>query len=90
MYLCTVIINSKNMDNKRKEKFGDLLLGISKYIITAIILTSLFNDIGDWKWYTYILSSLAVAATILGALSLYKEDEITVNKRQKNQKRRKG
>lgn len=63
------------MNSKRKEKFGDLLLGIAKYIITAVILTSFFQGMGTWSWYTYIISIAVVTAVIFLGLILFDEDK---------------
>lgn len=63
------------MNSKRKEKFGDLLLGIAKYIITAVILTSFFQGMGAWAWYTYIISIVAVSAIIIVGLKLFEEEK---------------
>ncbi|MDE7456265.1 MAG: hypothetical protein K2M96_06095 [Prevotella sp.] len=71
------------MNEKRKEKLGDLLLDIAKYIITAILLASWFSDIEQWNWYSYILPVAAVIIAAISGLYLFKEDNI------KNKKKRK-
>lgn len=37
MYIC-------NMDQKQKEKFGDWLMDIAKYMFTALVLSSMLSD----------------------------------------------
>ena len=72
------------MDKKRKEKFGDLLLDVAKYIITAVVLTSLFQGVGEWAWYAYLITMLAVGTLIWGSLQLFSED---IDKKKKGNKR---
>ena len=36
-----------------KKKFGDWLLDIAKYMATAILLTSVFDDIRE-SWISYV------------------------------------
>ena len=62
------------MIQKRKEKFGELLLDVAKYIITAVILTSLFQGVGDWAWYAYFIAMVAVGFLIWGSLQLFSEE----------------
>ncbi len=78
VYLCS-------MNKKRKEKFGDLLLDIAKYIITAILLATWFRDITTWEWYAYITLLGALIATISVGLSLFKDDD-----KKKTNKNKKG
>lgn len=68
------------MNPKRKEKLGDLLLDIAKYIITAILLATWFSDIEQWNWYSYILPVAAVVIAATSGLYLFKEGN-TNNKR---------
>lgn len=71
------------MNEKRKEKLGDLLLDIAKYIITAILLASWFSDIEQWNWYSYILPVAAVIIAAISGLYLFKEDNIKHKKKGK-------
>ena len=36
-----------------KEKLGNYLIDISKYIFTGVVIASLFKDMGDNKWLIY-------------------------------------
>ena len=63
------------MNKKRKEKFGDLLLDIAKYIITAVLLATWFSDVDEWEWYSYVLPILVVVTITVGGLLLFKDDE---------------
>lgn len=62
------------MNQKQKEKGADLVLDIVKYIVTAVVITALFSDFSNWKWYWYVLVSVVgVIVTTIG-LSFYKDD----------------
>ncbi|MBR1411360.1 MAG: hypothetical protein IJ580_09715 [Prevotella sp.] len=71
------------MNNKRKEKLGDLLLDIAKYIITAILLATWFSDIEQWNWYSYILPVAAVVIAAISGLYLFKDDKNKLKKKGK-------
>lgn len=60
-YLCLVM----------REKFGDWLLDIAKYMATAILLTSIFSDMQN-VW-TYVIVAITVVATLLLGLWLTKD-----------------
>lgn len=47
-----------------KEKLGNYLIDISKYLLTGVFIASMFKDLEDVKWLVYGLS-LAVAAALL-------------------------
>lgn len=49
------------VSDKAKEKIGDWLLDIAKYMLTAVLLTAIFSGVTDWKWYWYV----AVVAIIV-------------------------
>ena len=45
------------------EKISDFLMDISKYVLTAVIITSAFEELADVRWMMYIVG-------IAGALVL--------------------
>ena len=49
--------------------------GRSKYMATAILLSSVFNGIDEWAWYVYALLVVAVLVTLIVGLSMIKEKE---------------
>lgn len=71
----------KRMNKKRKEKLGDLLLDIVKYIITAVLLATWFNGIEYWEWYVTIGVILSVGIITIIGLSLFNDDKIKTKKR---------
>ena len=38
---------------KRREKFGDYLMDISKYIVTGFVLTAFFDEFSEYRWLIY-------------------------------------
>ena len=48
------------MNTKKREKLGDLSLDIAKYIITAVLISALFNRSDEWKWYDFIYPVIVV------------------------------
>jgi len=65
---------TQKMNQKQKEKGADLLLDVIKYIITAVVLTSLFSDFAKWEWYWYLILASLIGLAVLIGLSVYKED----------------
>jgi len=62
------------MNQKQKEKGADLLLDVIKYVITAVVLTTLFSDFSKWEWYWYVLVAILIGLFTKWVLSIYKED----------------
>ena len=56
-------------------------MDIAKYIMTAVILTSIFGEFSQ-KWIVYVGGSLTIAFTLGGGLYLLKD-----NKRNKKETR---
>lgn len=48
------------------------MMDIAKYIATAVILTTVFNDVGE-SWVVYVLGSVAVVASLGIGLWLIRE-----------------
>ncbi len=52
-----------------KEKLGDYLIDISKYMLTGVFVASMLKDFADLKWVVYIGSAAATAVALaLGLL----------------------
>lgn len=60
------------------EKVADFLIDISKYVLTAVIITSAFEELSDNKLTMYVISILGsvifLSASIF-ILNLYTRDE---------------
>ena len=59
----------KPIVNQRKEKFADFLIDVSKYVLTGVVITSLFNDVTD-KTTIYLIGLGVVCTTLLFGLTL--------------------
>ena len=60
-------------DVQIKEKFGDYLMDISKYVFTAVIITTIFGEMVSKPWLLYLVGIVCTMVTLLIALFyLYK------------------
>lgn len=57
---------------KMKKEFGKWLMDIAKYLTTAVLLSSVFNDIKE-SWVIYLVVSVAIVLTLLTGLLLVKD-----------------
>ena len=48
-----------------KQKFGDYLIDISKYVLTGILITMFFNDIASSRIVSYIVGGLLSLMTLI-------------------------
>ena len=55
--------------NHRQEKFADYLIDVSKYVLTGVVITSLFNDVTD-KTTIYLVGICVVCLTLILGLLL--------------------
>lgn len=53
-----------------KEKLGNYLIDISKYVLTGIVIASLFKDVEDKRFLIYTLGLLVTMATLIAGLIL--------------------
>lgn len=53
---------------KVKEKFGDYLMDISKYVFTAVIITTIFGEMVAMPWLLYLAGIVCTMVTLLIAL----------------------
>ena len=62
-------VSEKNLPEStgksRKEKFSNYLIDISKYVMTGVVIASLFKDLNDNRPMLYICG-LFIAFTALG------------------------
>ncbi len=59
-----------------KDKLGDYLIDISKYIFTGVVIASLFKDMEDSRWLIYGLGfSSSILALILGLILTNKKEQ---------------
>ncbi len=57
-----------------KKEFGKWLMDIAKYLTTAVLLSSVFNDIEE-SWIIYFVVSIAIVLTLLAGLWLVREEK---------------
>ena len=57
------------------HKFGDYLIDISKYVLTAVLITMFFNDLSSSKWLTYSIGSAVAVASLIWGINFYKNKE---------------
>ena len=55
-----------------RKEFGKWLMDIAKYLTTAVLLSSVFNDINE-SWVIYLVVSVAIVLTLLTGLLLVKD-----------------
>lgn len=53
-----------------KEKLGNYLIDISKYLLTVVFVASLVQDLAAMRWLIYILSALISALLLIVGLIL--------------------
>ena len=59
-----------------KEKLGNFLIDVSKYIFTGVVVASLFKDMENNKWLIYGLGfSSSVLALLLGLVLTNKKED---------------
>ncbi len=60
---------SEVVGNQRKEKLADYLIDVSKYVLTGVVITSLFNDVTD-KTIIYFIGMFVVVSSLWAGLRL--------------------
>ena len=59
-----------------KEKLGNYLIDISKYVLTGVVISSLFKDFGESRIFIYgIRIILSILALITGLILTNKRKE---------------
>ena len=59
----------KPQPNQRKEKLANYLIDVSKYVLTGVVITSLFNDVTD-KTTIYLIGLAVVCLTLWSGIML--------------------
>jgi len=59
-----------------KEKLGNYLIDISKYVLTGVVISSFFKDFGDHKFLVYGLGVMvSVLALAFGLVLTNKKED---------------
>jgi hypothetical protein len=53
-----------------KEKFGNYLIDISKYVLTGVVISSLFKDFGENRILIYTVGIVASVLVLISGLIL--------------------
>ena len=62
------------MDNEEtKRKFGDYLIDISKYVITAVLINAFFNDISSSRGLMYVIGVSTSILTLVWGLFYFRK-----------------
>lgn len=61
--LKVVVPEPQAKDNQRKEKLSNYLIDVSKYVLTGVVITSLFNDVTS-KTTIYLVGLGVVCLTL--------------------------
>lgn len=69
------------------EKLSDYTLDVSKYLLTAMFVTSLMADLGDVRWALYVISG--IGGGVLLCLGLFFDKKSKKEKKNNSQFRRK-
>ena len=56
-----------------KEKLGNYLIDVSKYIFTGVVVASLFKDMEDNKWLIYGLGFTSSILALIGCWKYHEE-----------------
>jgi len=65
-----------------RKELGKWLMDIAKYIITAVVLSSVFGEIESWV--LYVIGIISVAATLLIGLYLVSDRPISGFRNRRN------
>ena len=47
------------------EKISDFMMDISKYVLTAVIITSAFEELADVRWMMYVVGVAGAVILLL-------------------------
>lgn len=50
------------------EKVSDFMMDISKYVLTAVIITSAFEELSDAGWMMYLVGIAGAAVLFTGSV----------------------
>ena len=65
----SVTVKTKKSSGRWKENLGKYLLDVSKYVLTGVVISSLFQNMSDY-YIIYLLGVITVVITLLAGLVL--------------------
>ena len=60
------------MEKKLKEELGSYLMDVSKYVLTAVLITMSFADMTFPQWLAYVIAIIIVAAILIWGLFYFR------------------
>ena len=58
------------MKKETKKKIGEWLMDVSKYMLTAVVISTIFKDFEN-KWAVYVVGFIAVAISLYIGVDLF-------------------
>jgi len=58
------------MKKETKKKIGEWMMDISKYMLTAVLISTIFKDIEN-KWIIYVIGFVAVAFSLYIGIDMF-------------------
>ena len=58
------------MQKETKKKIGEWLMDVAKYMLTAVVITTIFKDFGN-KWAVYVVGFVAVAICLYIGVDMF-------------------
>ena len=58
------------MQKETKKKIGEWLMDIAKYMLTAVVISTVFKDFEN-KWTIYVVGFVAVAISLYIGIDLF-------------------
>lgn len=63
-----------NGKNDARHKLGDYLLDVSKYVLTAVVITIFFNDVAMSKLLSFLIGAAIAAVTLYWGIGYFYKD----------------
>lgn len=60
--------------NKTRHKLGDYLIDVSKYVLTAVVITMFFNDVAMSKLLSFSIGAAIAAVTLCWGIFYFYKD----------------
>ena len=67
------------MQKETKKKIGEWLMDIAKYMLTAVVISTIFKDFEN-KWAVYVVGFAAVAISLYIGVDMF-DKNITKSKK---------
>ena len=58
------------MKKETKKKIGEWLMDVSKYMLTAVLISTIFKDLEN-KWIIYVIGFIAVMISLYIGIDMF-------------------